>query len=200
MKEIYFSVDVEADGPYPGDYSMVSIGAVAAGIFDLETKTYIRLDLDDPDNCFRADLKPISSTWLPDALAISGYSREHFMENGQSPEVVMTEFASFVENTMERHGAKYPVFAAFPLGFDWTFVYWYLCKFSQTGSPFGFSRHIDIKTEYASSFNQPISRASKMRMPKSIKSKRPHTHDPLDDAREQGELLMNILERRILDI
>jgi len=28
-KEIYVSIDIEADGPIPGPYSMLSIGAVA---------------------------------------------------------------------------------------------------------------------------------------------------------------------------
>jgi hypothetical protein len=32
--EIYFSVDVEADGPIPGPYSMVSFGAAVAGVRD----------------------------------------------------------------------------------------------------------------------------------------------------------------------
>ena len=33
MKEVFFSFDIEADGPYPGDYSMLSLGCVA---FDKE--------------------------------------------------------------------------------------------------------------------------------------------------------------------
>jgi len=33
-------------------------------------------------------------------------------------------------------------------------------------------------------------------MPKYLRSTRPHTHDPLDDAREQADLAMNLLGNR----
>jgi len=53
----YFTVDVEADGPIPGDYSMVSFGAVAV----------------EPtlQHTFYGEVKPISNKWVPEALAVS---------------------------------------------------------------------------------------------------------------------------------
>jgi hypothetical protein len=53
----YMMVDIEADGPIPGDYSMISFGAIVV----------------EPtlDRVFSARLKPISETWLPEALAVS---------------------------------------------------------------------------------------------------------------------------------
>lgn len=57
-----FVVDVEADGPAAGDYSIVCFGAVR---FDekLETTFYGRM-------------RPITERFLPEALAVSGFSRE----------------------------------------------------------------------------------------------------------------------------
>ena len=50
-------VDIESDGPIPGDYSMISFGAV---IVDTElSKT------------FYGKLKPISDKFIPEALAVS---------------------------------------------------------------------------------------------------------------------------------
>ena len=37
--DLYFSVDIEADGPIPGPYSMVSLGACVAGTYDGATFT-----------------------------------------------------------------------------------------------------------------------------------------------------------------
>ena len=55
-------VDIESDGPIPGDYSMICFGAVIV----------------EPDlnRTFYGKLKPISDQFIPDALAVSGFSRE----------------------------------------------------------------------------------------------------------------------------
>lgn len=85
------------------------------------------------------------------------------------------------------------MFAAYPLGYDWMWVYWYLTAYSNIGSPFGHSRHIDAKTAYAIADNKLIRDSVKSRMPKALMSKRKHTHKAVDDAIEQGEMLYNIL-------
>ena len=33
-EDMYFSADIEADGPIPGPYSMLAFGLVVAGVFD----------------------------------------------------------------------------------------------------------------------------------------------------------------------
>ncbi len=50
----YIMVDVESDGPIPGDYSMVCLGAIVV----------------EPalDRKFYGRLKPISDNWIPEAL------------------------------------------------------------------------------------------------------------------------------------
>jgi len=57
----YVMVDVESDGPIPGDYSMICFGAV--------------LVQEGLQKHFYGRLKPISEQWIPEALAISGFSR-----------------------------------------------------------------------------------------------------------------------------
>ena len=61
----YIMVDIEADGPIPGDYSMVCFGAIVV----------------EPslDRTFYGKLKPISEKWIPEALQVSGFSREETM-------------------------------------------------------------------------------------------------------------------------
>jgi hypothetical protein len=193
IKEIYISVDIESDGPIPGPYSMVSLGAVVAGHRTSDGEV-VKLDVLAPENGFYAELKPISRQWKPEALAISGFSREYILENGDNPQIVMTNFAKWVTSAIETHGAKTAIFAAYPLGFDWMFTYWYLVNFSAMESPFGHSRHIDIKTLYSAKADEVISYSTKRNIPRFLHSKLPHTHNAKDDAAEQGQLLMNLLQ------
>ena len=64
----YVMVDVEADGPIPGDYSLVCFGAVVVS--------------SALDQTFYGRIKPISDKWIPDALAVSGFTREQTLEFG----------------------------------------------------------------------------------------------------------------------
>lgn len=208
VKEIYISVDVEADGKIPGDYSMTALGAVVAGYRTTEGEIK-RFDVTLPENRFYSEIKPISENWNPEAMAVGlfkGFGKEaadndptgelrrkYIMENGEDPKLAMTRFATWLEKVKREHGGAV-IFAGYPLGFDWMWTYWYLCKFSDIESPFGHSRHIDIKTLYAEKANTVIVRSVKGNIPKKLKSKLPHTHLAIDDAAEQGEMLMNILE------
>ena len=73
----YVMVDVESDGPIPGDYSMVSFGAVIV----------------EPalDRTFYGKLKPISDKFIPEALAVSGFTREETLAFDE-PAAVMEAF------------------------------------------------------------------------------------------------------------
>jgi len=62
----YIMVDIESDGPIPGDYSMISFGAVLVD--------------EQLDKTFYGKLKPVSDKFIPKALAVSGHSREETLE------------------------------------------------------------------------------------------------------------------------
>jgi hypothetical protein len=85
-----------------------------------------------------------------------------------------------------------PVFVAYPAGFDFLFVYWYLIRFVGE-SPFSHSA-LDMKS-YAMAVLRTEYRASiKRNMPKHWFDKLPHNHVALDDAIEQGALFCNMLK------
>ncbi len=75
--------DIEADGPVPPLYSMISFGAVLH---------------EDPTQTFYAELRPISDQWIPDALAVSGFSREQTMAFA-SAQQAMTDFYTWNKHT-----------------------------------------------------------------------------------------------------
>lgn len=104
----YISVDVEADGAIPSDYSMISLGAVVVD--------------STLDKTFYGQLRPISDNYNPQALAVSGFTREQTLEF-DDPKLVMINFREWLREVVPQ-GSK-PIFISDNNGFDWMFVCWY---------------------------------------------------------------------------
>lgn len=115
----YIVVDIEADGAIPSKYSMVCFGAVI--VEPSLSKT------------FYGDTKPISDIWNPEALAISGFSREEHLKFGD-PEIVMKSFELWIN----QHSKGHPIFISDNLAFDWQWINWYF-HYYLGKNPFGFS-------------------------------------------------------------
>src|SRR5689334_15496461 len=185
--DIYFSADVETDGSIPGPFSILSFALVYAGTFDghrfQRPSSY--------EQSFYRELKPISSSFEPEALRVNGLDRERLCREGMNPKTAMTEASAWVRDIA---GSKEAVLAAYPLCFDWTWLYWYFIQFSADGSPFGYSRCFDIKTAVAVKFGLPITEAGRQKILPKLHSSRIHTHNALDDAVEQAEIFANAFE------
>jgi DNA polymerase III alpha subunit (gram-positive type) len=110
-------------------------------------------------------------------------------KNQHHPEVGMKLLEQWLKTLPGR-----PVFCAYPAGFDFTFVMWYLVKYLGY-SPFSFAA-LDIKTYGMALMNTEYRKSTKRNMPKRWFSKLPHTHVAIDDAIEQGYLFMNMLKER----
>jgi hypothetical protein len=185
--DLYVSVDVEADGPIPGPYSMLSFGMAVAGRYDGERF----LAADPAERTFYAELAPISEDWVPDALAVSGLDRDALVRAGRRPADAMDAAGAWVR---EQSGRDRPVFVAYPLVFDWMFVYWYFMRFAAAGSPFGFSSALDMKTMFQQKAGVTLSQAVKRQMPASIRGTARHTHHALDDAIEQAGIFARLFD------
>lgn len=162
----YIMVDVEADGPCPGDYSMVSFGAI---VCDAEL-----------DKEFYGQLRPISEKYLDEALHVAGLSRAQTMEF-DDPRQVMAEFRDWIAE----HCTTRPMFISDNNGFDWQFINWYFHHFLGE-NPFGHS-----STNLGSLYKGLVKDAFK-----NFKHLRrtPHTHHPVDDARGNAEALLEMKE------
>lgn len=176
--ETYVSVDIEADGPIPGPHSMLSLGAAAFADEGTLHGTFT-VNLEPlPD----AQGHPETMAWWarqPDAWAAC-------REAPEAPERALPRFRAWVETLPGR-----PVFVAFPAGFDFMFVTWYLHRFAG-GTPFGFAA-LDVKSYAMATLGRPFGECVKRNFPRAWKSPRPHTHVALDDALEQGELFVAML-------
>jgi hypothetical protein len=185
--DVYISGDVEADGPIPGPYSMLSFGLAVAGIFDATT-----FQPQDPSTrTFYAELQPISECYDEAALGVSGLDRDALAITGRTPVDAMTDAAKWVHAIAE---GRRPVFVGFPVAFDWMFLYWYFTKFSATGSPFEFSAALDMKTMYQQKARVVTSDAGLDNLPGFLRSERPHTHNALDDAIQQADIFARLFE------
>jgi len=85
-----------------------------------------------------------------------------------------------------------PVFVAYPAGFDFLFVYWYLIRFVGE-SPFSHSA-LDVKSFAMAVMKTDYRAATKRNMPKRWFDTKVHSHVALDDAIEQGALFCNMLK------
>ncbi len=160
----YVMVDVESDGPIPGDYSMVCFGAVI-----------VEPELNRP---FHGKLKPISDQFIPDALAVSGFTREECM-SFDNPKQVMEQFRGWVAANCKGR----TLFISDNNGFDRQFMNWYFHHFLKT-NPFGHSS-TNLGSLYKGMQKDMFVNFKRLRKTK-------HTHNPVDDARGNAEALIQM--------
>jgi Exonuclease len=185
--DVYFSADVETDGPIPGPFSILSFALVFAGTFDGERFIKPR----DYRCAFYSELRPISDSYDAEALRVNGLDRNRLFAEGKPPEIAMEEACDWVRRVA---GKGRPVLVAYPLSFDWSWLYWYFVRFAKEGSPFRHSRCFDIKTAIAVKGHLPISEASRPKLSPFLQSVHGHTHNALDDAAEQAEIFAKVFE------
>ena len=186
--DCYISADIEADGPVPGTdaNSMLALGLCVAARFDGHT-----FAVEDPDaQTYYAELRPISPFFEPEALAVSGLDRDHLLAEGRDPAEVMPDVAAWVRKVA---AGDRPVMVGWPAPFDFSWLHWYFIRFAGT-DPFSYQGGLDIKGLFALKARLPIAEAHKDRIPAHLRSRRPHTHNALDDAKEQADLFTAIYQ------
>lgn len=184
--DVYFSADVETDGPIPGPFSMLSFALVYAGAYD--GNKFVKPTRHEQH--FYAELKPISTEFDIEALRVNGMNRDRLLREGTSPDAVMREALEWVQKVA---GNGKPVLVAYPLSFDWSWLYWYFIRFCSQ-SPFNYSSCFDIKTAFAVKAHLPIANAGRSQIESNLRSRRGHTHHALDDAIEQAEIFANVFQ------
>jgi hypothetical protein len=168
----WIMVDIESDGPIPGDYSMICLGGIVV----------------EPElnRTFYGQLKPVSDRFVPEALAVSGFTREQTLAFDE-PKAVMTAFRDWLQST----GQSRPMFISDNNGFDWQFVNWYFHHFLGD-NPFGHSS-ANLGSLYKGMQKDMFVNFKHLR-------KTAHTHNPVDDARGNAEALLEIRDKMGLKI
>lgn len=171
-----FMVDVEADGPYPGDYSMVSFGVVKVQADLLVTPTLF------------GQVAPISENFHEDNLRVVGVSREQHLTY-EPPEVVMPRLAVF----LAQHSKGRPIFFSDNPAWDFQWINLYTHRYAG-GNPFGHSGR-RLGDLYAGMMRD-------MRHTEGWKRHRKtkHDHHPLRDAMGNAEALVDLAKLHGLKI
>jgi len=179
LPELYVACDVEADGPIPGPYSMISLGMSVAG---------------RPELTFYTEVKPISDQFVAQALAVSGLDRDRLLREAPSAVEAMAAAAKWV-NGLRRMGR--PVFLAAPAVWDGMFVHWYFVRFAGK-SPFGQTGSgVDLRSywmgltgcEWVATRKGIIKHALGMK-------DLDHTHHAGEDAKELAAVFEAVLRQR----
>jgi hypothetical protein len=160
----FIVVDVEADGPIPGKYSMVSFGAII--VEPTLTKT------------FYGEVKPISEEYVPEALAVSGFTREQHLTFGD-PKQVMLDFKKWINENSKGQ----PVFISDNPAFDWQWINYYFHYYLDE-NPFGFSAR-RIGDLYCGMKNDAYLNKEWKKLRKTR-----HDHNPVNDAKGNAEALL----------
>ena len=161
----YIVVDVEADGPIPGKYSMVCFGAVIV----------------EPglNRTFYAQTSPISGEYITDALKVSGFSREEHLLFPE-PKKAMEDFEKWIKENTKGH----VVFISDNPAFDWQWINYYFHSYLER-NPFGYSAR-RIGDLYCGMKNNMGLNSEWKKLFRKTK----HDHNPVNDAKGNAEALL----------
>jgi DNA polymerase III epsilon subunit-like protein len=175
--ECLISVDVEAAGPIPAEYSLLSIGACL---------------IDEPDRQFYVELQPTHLREDPAAMAIHGLSMARLRAEGETPADAMVEFDAWVHASVPDQ--QVPVFVGFNAAFDWMFVADHFHRFLGR-NPYGHAPH-HIKAYYKGASGVPSLATSRRRLSERYPDVYSLEHPPLLYSLYQAHLLRRLLSSR----
>jgi DNA polymerase III epsilon subunit-like protein len=171
LPELYVATDVEADGPIPGPYSMLSLGMAVVG---------------RPDLSFYTELRPISDEFVPEALAVAGLDRERLLREAPTAEEAMDAASRWVHG-LRAHGR--PVFLAAPAVWDGMFVHWYFVRFAGKNPFGGTGSGVDLRSYWMGKTGCEWSQTRKSTLIRQLGlAGLTHTHHAGDDAVELAKI------------
>jgi DNA polymerase III epsilon subunit-like protein len=134
-RDVFISVDIEASGPVPGLFNLVSIGAVPVTRRDGAWHP--------GDERFYVELKPIAPGFDPGAMKVHGIPRERLEAEGVPADEAMKQLSEFVAGCLRRNGGR-AVFVGHNAAFDWSYISYYYELF-RLPNPFGY-KALDSKS------------------------------------------------------
>ena len=163
----YFVTDVESDGPIIGKHSIVCFGVVKL--------------TPELDKTFYGQMIPISDSYVPDALKVSGFSREEHLKF-DDPKDVMWNFAEW----LMRNSVGKPILISDNNGYDASWINYYFHVYHNGSNPFGWSSR-RIGDLYCGMVKDSRAAWKHLRVTS-------HTHNPVDDAMGNAEALLKMKE------
>ena len=171
----FISVDIEAAGPIPGQYALLSIGACT---------------LTQPRRTFYAELIPDKDQADPGAMEVHGLDLSRLAQEGLPPEEGLRKFADWLAEVVPP--GQSPLMVGFNAPFDWMFINDYFYRYLGT-NPLGHSA-VDIKAVYMGASGKSWAETSGRYLHQRYPDSSQLTHNALDDAISQAVIFEEILK------
>lgn len=184
IPEIYVSIVVETNGPIPGAYSMIELGAVALNKSGEEVSS------------FDTALTPVpGSNW-------DSKTMKHWLCNDENKKLLLAmkeravepidAISSFTSWARSLNGP--PVLAAYDSARVWMWIHWYITSY-MTKSPFSYTS-LDIKTLASYFMERDFLSFGKGDLPQDWRVEMDAPDTALTKARKQAHILKWILKAR----
>ena len=174
-RNCYICVDVEAAGPNPHDYALLSIGAAT---------------LDQPRRSFYAELQPTSMQETEEAARVHGLSLAKLAQTGEPSKEALQRFEAWLDEVRAEDQAL--TFVAFNAPFDWMFINDYFLRFLGR-NPFG-HRALDMKALYMGLRGVPWLETSHANVSRDYAMPEALPHHAEEDALATAELFSRMLQ------
>lgn len=189
---VYLSTDVEADGPIPAEYSMLSFGTVAFSESGKVVGRFYRKLKRLPG----AKRHPAHMRWWKSYPA----AWKEVNTGQEDPKRVMNDYYRWMVALRKKTGAEL-VFVSWPLAGDYMWVTWYLVRFvdrfrrvSLQDVPYMY-HGIDIDSFAMAHSGKPYGEVWHGYVPDRLyRGRGDLTHKSVEDAMEQGRLFIGLLK------
>jgi DNA polymerase III epsilon subunit-like protein len=180
----YLCIDIEASGPVPGLYNMVSLGVVpvrpgADGKWAVETTELYQ------------EYQPVFPGWDKEAEKVHKVPRAHLEANGLEIKPAMEALRDWAKKTA---GKSRRVFVGHNAPFDWSFVAYYFAYVGME-NPFGYNA-LDTKALAMGKLDLGWLETSKENLQRLLPlppQEEGQVHNALYDARYQAMILAALL-------
>ncbi len=181
MRSIYddlpalISLDIEAAGPIPSQYALLSVGACTVTL---------------PRKTFYVELIPDKEKAEAGATKVHGLDLEKLKQEGLPPAEAMQRLASWLAEVIPT-GIN-PVMLAFNAPFDWMFIHDYFIRYLGH-NPFGHSA-VDIKAIYLGASGKSWQESSGENLHRRYIHGKLLSHNALQDAIDQSVIFEGLLK------
>lgn len=180
----FISVDVEASGPLPGFFDLLSIGAVAVDV----AGGAVRI----ADGGFYVEIAPLHGRADPAAMRVNRLDLARLAREGVALPVAARQFADWTR-AVSTDGP--PVFVGYCANFDWAFVNDLFFR-AEIDNPFGY-KALDLRSMALGALDLPWEELRQERMLPLLgltPLSEADAHHALADARHQAAMFKALME------